>query len=111
MASLTALVKELETKAHESKQVDDWGSDADNFHDIASVDNILRLTAGWKDERQKRLKGQHELTALRKRVAELEATPTHIVLPLAASVDAQHYRKQVISILDAAGLPVVMETD
>lgn len=40
-----ALAARLQLKANEAKQSDDWGCDSNNFHDVATPDNILSLLA------------------------------------------------------------------
>ena len=42
---IKALAARLQMKANEAKQSDDWGCDSNNFHDVATPDNILSLLA------------------------------------------------------------------
>lgn len=42
---IQALAARLQLKANEAKQSDDWGCDSNNFHDVATPDNILSLLA------------------------------------------------------------------
>ncbi|EJY9171243.1 ead/Ea22-like family protein [Citrobacter freundii] len=57
----------LRKAAMHAKTEDDWGCDADNFHDKATPDAVLALL--------------DELEAAEKRIAELEARKVTVKLP------------------------------
>ncbi|EPO5320991.1 ead/Ea22-like family protein [Citrobacter freundii complex sp. 2024EL-00238] len=83
----------LRKAAMHAKTEDDWGCDADNFHDKATPDAVLALL--------------DELEAAEKRIAELEART--VTLPQPAQWDISEVlldKVKVVSAIRAAGIGV-----
>lgn len=91
---MTALNKRaLRKAAMHAKTEDDWGCDADNFHDKATPDAVLALL--------------DELEAAEKRMAELEAREVTLPEALNSYAGVKIYRpNDVIEAIRAAGIGV-----
>ena len=83
----------LRKAAMHAKTEDDWGCDADNFHDKATPDAVLALL--------------DELEAAEKRIAELEAREVTLPEALNSYAGVKIYRpNDVIEAIRAAGIGV-----
>lgn len=83
-----ALSARLQLKANEAKQSDDWGCDSNNFHDVATPDNILSLLAERDADKAliAQLREHNRILAgdgiiKQDRIAELEARTLTVKLP------------------------------
>ncbi|XWJ91366.1 hypothetical protein ACRARH_03855 [Phytobacter ursingii] len=105
---IQALAARLQLKANEAKQSDDWGCDSNNFHDVATPDNILSLLAerdadkaliaelkpiaahaqrGWREAHEQEALVEQAMTRIAeqaKRIAELETSHKNLRESMAA---------------------------
>lgn len=52
MNDITALAQRMKVKAAHAKKTADWGCDSDNFHDVATPDNVLALVEALEKAQQ-----------------------------------------------------------
>ena len=131
MNDITALALRMKAKAIEAKSTEDWGCDSDNFHDVATPDNVLALVGALE-------KAQHDAAVnweaatsmnvenqeLKQRIASLESRSVTVKLPQRLQPGADGYDDwyvhsaedgeylkvdDVIAMLAAAGINVEAE--
>ncbi|HEB4875707.1 TPA: hypothetical protein R0C45_003906 [Kluyvera ascorbata F0526] len=91
MNDITALAQRMKVKAVHAKKTADWGCDSDNFHDVATPDNVLALVEALEKAQQDKDMAIKMADARSQRIAELERMESSL-RPVGVMSQAAYHR-------------------